>query len=43
MGNIARWLGREKLRWDPAKEQILGDDEAAKTLSRPYREPWTLG
>jgi predicted dehydrogenase len=43
LGNIAMRLGRKTLRWDPAKEQIVGDDEAAKLLSRPYREPWTLG
>ena len=30
------------LKWDPEKEQILGDPEAAKMLSRPYRAPWTL-
>jgi predicted dehydrogenase len=42
LGNIALRLGRKKLRWDPVKEQILGDDEAAKMLSRPYREPWKL-
>ena len=35
-------LGRKKLRWDPAKEQILGDAEASKMLSRAYREPWKL-
>jgi hypothetical protein len=42
LGNIAMRLGREKLRWDPRTEQIIGDDEAAKMLSRPYRSPWTL-
>ncbi len=43
LGNIAMRLGRNKLKWDPTKEQIVGDDEAAKMLSRPYREPWKLG
>jgi predicted dehydrogenase len=42
LGNIAMRLDREKLRWDPRTEQILGDDEAAKMLSRPYRAPWVL-
>jgi predicted dehydrogenase len=42
LGNIAMRLGREKLRWDPVKEQILDDDEAGKMLRRPYREPWKL-
>ncbi len=35
-------LGRDKLKWDPVKEQIVDDAEAAKMLSRPYREPWKL-
>jgi predicted dehydrogenase len=42
LGNIAMRLGRDSLKWDPAKERILGDPEAAKMLSRPYREPWKL-
>ena len=42
LGNIAMRLGRKKLRWDPIKEQIIGDDEASKMLSRPYRAPWKL-
>jgi predicted dehydrogenase len=42
LGNIAMRLGRETLRWDPRTEQVLGDDEAAKMLSRPYRDPWYL-
>ena len=42
LGNIAMRLNREKLRWDPRTEQIIGDDEAARMLSRPYRAPWAL-
>lgn len=42
LGNIAMRLGREKLKWDPEKEQLIDDAEAAKMLSRPYREPWKL-
>jgi hypothetical protein len=42
LGNIAMRLGRETLRWDPRTERIVGDDEAAALLSRPYREPWML-
>lgn len=42
LGNIAMRLGRSTLKWDPDKEQILGDAEAAKMLSRPYRAPWKL-
>jgi predicted dehydrogenase len=43
LGNIALRLGRKKLKWDPVKEKILDDEEAAKMLSRPYRGPWKLG
>jgi predicted dehydrogenase len=42
LGNIALRLGRERLRWDPRTEQVIGDDEAARMLSRPYRAPWVL-
>jgi hypothetical protein len=35
-------LGHERLRWDPRTEQIIGDDEASKMLSRAYRDPWKL-
>lgn len=42
LGNIAMRLGRDTLKWDPDKEQIIGDDEAAKMLKRPYRGPWKL-
>jgi myo-inositol 2-dehydrogenase/D-chiro-inositol 1-dehydrogenase len=41
LGDIAMRLGR-KLRWDPDKEQFVGDDEANKMLWRPMRSPWTL-
>jgi hypothetical protein len=34
-------LGRS-LRWDPAKEVFLGDDEANALCSRPMRAPWTM-
>jgi predicted dehydrogenase len=43
LGNIAMRLGRESLKWDPDTEQIIGDDEAAGMLSRPYRGDWKLG
>jgi predicted dehydrogenase len=41
IGAIAMRLGRQ-LRWDPAAERFVGDDEANRLLSRPYREPWRL-
>ena len=39
LGNIAMLTGR-KLRWDPVREAILGDEEAARLLGRPKRAPW---
>ncbi|MHC4741164.1 MAG: Gfo/Idh/MocA family protein [Planctomycetota bacterium] len=41
LGNIAYKLGRP-LKWDPEREEIIGDAEASKLLSRPYRSPWHL-
>jgi predicted dehydrogenase len=41
LGNIAYWLGRE-LKWDPAREEIVGDAEAARWLDRPKRAPWRI-
>lgn len=41
LSNIAVRTGR-KIRWDPVKEQILGDAEASKMMDRPLRNPWTL-
>jgi predicted dehydrogenase len=43
LGNIAMRLGVESLRWDPRTEQIIGNDEASRLLSRPYRSPYALG
>ena len=39
LGMISWRVGRS-LNWDGAKEQIIGDPEASKLLSRPYRAPW---
>lgn len=41
LGNIAYKLQRP-LKWDPQREVFLGDDEANRLLSRPYRSPWVL-
>ena len=41
MSDIAIRLKR-KITWDPQKEQIVGDTEATKMLSRPLRAPWTI-
>jgi len=39
LGNIGYRLGR-KLKWDPAKEDFVGDPEASKELSREARGEW---
>lgn len=39
LANISLRTGR-KIRWDPKKEDILGDKEASAMLERPYRKPW---
>jgi predicted dehydrogenase len=41
LATLAVKLGR-KLKWDPDKEQFLGDEAANKTLDRPRRAPWQL-
>ena len=42
LGNIAMRLKREKLRWDPRTEQIVGDDEAARCSAAPTGGPGPL-
>lgn len=39
LANIAMEL-RRPLRWDPAAEEFLGDEEANRLLTRSPREPW---
>lgn len=41
LGLLSAKLGR-KLKWDPKKETIKGDAEAAKMLNVNYRYPWKL-
>ena len=41
LGTIAIRTGRD-LKWDPAKEEFIGDAEANSFLSREMRKPWTL-
>jgi len=41
LGNIAFRLGR-RVSWDVDKEQIAGDPEAQKLVTKTYRAPWTL-
>ena len=39
--NIAMRLKR-KVRWDPVKEDFIGDEEASAMLCRPQRKPYTI-
>jgi len=41
LGCIACWTHRA-LKWDPVREQFLGDDEANRMRSRAMREPWRV-
>ncbi len=50
-GHKASYLGliaeaavrlKRKLKWDPVKEEFIGDDEANALKARPYRKPWSL-
>lgn len=39
LANLSLQLGRS-LRWDAAKQQVIGDAEANRLLARPYRKPY---
>ena len=39
LANISLRLGR-KVKWDSAREDIIGDPEGSAMLLRPYRKPW---
>ena len=41
LSNIAMLL-RRKLRWDPEKEDFVGDEQASALVARPQREPYTI-
>jgi len=41
LGEIAMTSG-QLIKWDPEKEEIIGNPRASRLLSRPYRQPWTL-
>ena len=40
-GCIAHWT-RRSLRWDPIREEFIGDEEANRLRSRAKREPWRI-
>jgi predicted dehydrogenase len=39
LANLSMKLGRS-LKWDAARQMVIGDDEANRLLHRPYRSPW---
>jgi predicted dehydrogenase len=41
LGNLSMLLDR-KLRWDPVKQEIVGDEQARRLMSRPQRHPYIL-
>jgi len=41
LGSLAMRLGH-KLRWDPVKEEFLGDEKANAMRHYAYRKPWEL-
>jgi hypothetical protein len=41
LANIAIRVGR-KIRYDPVKEQIVGDEQANRFVNQPMRTPWHL-
>jgi len=41
LANISYRTGR-KVFWDDARQQITGDGEASRYLTKEYRKPWSL-
>ncbi len=41
LANIVQFL-RRPLKWDPVKEEFIGDQQANRMKERAYRAPWTL-
>jgi myo-inositol 2-dehydrogenase / D-chiro-inositol 1-dehydrogenase len=39
--NVSIRVGR-KLKYDPVKEQVIGDEEANRLINQPMRAPWHL-
>ncbi len=39
--NVCVRLGRP-VKWDPVREEFVGDEEANRLRTRPYRQPWRL-
>ena len=43
LANICERLGVSGLKWDPAREQVVGNDAANKMLQVEHYNGWTLG
>ena len=41
LANIAFWSGRA-FKFDPVKEEIIGNEELNRWIDRPKRAPWVL-
>ncbi len=41
LGEISMTTG-QTIKWDPEKEEIIGNPVASRLLSRPYRNPWAI-
>jgi hypothetical protein len=41
LSDICIRMGR-KIKWDPEKEEIIGDEIASRMLNRALRSPWRL-
>ena len=39
LANLSMKLGRS-LRWDDARQDVVGDAEASRLLTKEYRPPW---
>jgi len=40
LANMSLRLGGRPIRWDPEKQQVIGDKEAAAMCTNEYRAPW---
>jgi hypothetical protein len=40
LGNMSLRLGGRSIQWDPEKEVVIGDKEAAAMCAKQYRAPW---
>jgi len=42
LANIGLRLGRDKVQWDPAKEEFINDPDATKLKTTPMHNKWSL-